>query len=61
MASRGTPAWKNAWAIRHGVHGSCGPGFSTSPICSGMIGSHRLCTPGEFDGSTMPSTGVVAW
>ena len=26
-----------------------------------MIGSHRLWTPGELDGSTIPSTGVVAW
>ena len=56
----GTPAAKKACVIRQGVHGSCGPGFSTSPICNGMIGSQRLCTPGEFDGSTMPSTGVVA-
>ena len=46
--------------MRQGVHGSCGPGLSTKPICSGMIGSHRLCTPGEFDGKTMPSTDVVA-
>ena len=28
MASRGMPAWKNASAMRYGVHGSCGPGFS---------------------------------
>ena len=61
MAWRGTPAAKNACAMRHGVHGSWGPGLSTRPICNGTTGSHRLCTPGELEGSTMPSTGVIAW
>ena len=28
---RGMPASKNAAAMRYGVHGSCGPGFSTRP------------------------------
>ena len=50
----GMPAWMNAAAMRYGVHGSCGPGLSTRPICSGMTGSHSVCTPGEFDGSTRP-------
>ncbi len=26
-----------------------------------MIGSQSVCTPGEFDGSTRPSTGLCAW
>ena len=26
----------------------------------GMIGNHSVCTPGEFDGNTMPSTGDCA-
>ena len=60
IACFGTPAWMNACAMRYGVHGSCGPGLSTRPICSGMIGSHSVCTPGELLGSTMPSTGDCA-
>ena len=60
IASRGTPAWVNAAIMRYGVHGSCGPGFSTRPICSGITGSHSVCTPGEFDGSTSRSTGDCA-
>src|SRR6185436_16134249 len=59
MASRGTPAWKNAAAIRYGVQGSCGPGFSTKPTCIGMTGSQSVWTPGEFEGKTKPSTGVT--
>ncbi len=55
------PAWKNASVMRNGVHGSCGPGLNTSPIWSGMMGSHKVWTPGLFDGSTRPSTGVSAW
>ena len=38
-----------------------GPGLSTRPICRGMTGIHKVCTPGELDGSTMPSTGAFAW
>jgi hypothetical protein len=60
MAPRGIPASKNAEAMRYGVHGSCGPGLSTRPICIGTIGSHSVWTPGEFDGSTSPSTGLIA-
>ena len=26
-----------------------------------MIGSHSVCTPGEFDGSTRPTTGLWTW
>src|SRR4030095_2400180 len=59
MASRGTPAWKNASAMRYGVHGSWGPGFSTSPICSGITGSHRVGTPGQVGGRSRPHTGRV--
>jgi hypothetical protein len=55
------PASKNADAIRYGVHGSCGPGLSTSPTCSGITGSHSVCTPGEFEGSTRPTTGLSVW
>ena len=55
------PASKNAEAMRYGVHGSCGPGLSTSPICIGITGSQSVCTPGEFEGSTSPSTGDWAW
>ena len=47
--------------MRYGVHGSCGPGLRTRPICSGTMGSHSVCTPGEFEGSTMPTTGLWAW
>ena len=45
----------------YGVHGSCGPGLSTSPTCIGMMGSQRVCTPGELLGRTMPSTGDWHW
>src|SRR5258708_35232012 len=47
--------------MRYGVHGSCGPGLRTRPTCSGITGSHSVCTPGEFDGSTSPTTGLCAW
>ena len=29
--------------------------------CRGMTGSHSVCTPGEFEGSTAASTGACAW
>ena len=61
MACFGTPAWTNACAMRYGVHGSCGPGLRTRPICIGMIGSQSVWTPGELLGSTMPSTGDWPW
>ena len=47
--------------MRYGVHGSCGPGFSTRPICMGITGSHSVCTPGEFDGSTDAQHRALAW
>ncbi len=47
--------------MRYGVHGSCGPGLSTSPICMGITGSHSVWTPGEFEGSTRPTAGDWAW
>ncbi len=28
--------------------------MSTRPTCIGITGSHKVCTPGEFDGSTSP-------
>ena len=51
----------NADTMRYGVHGSCEPGLSTNPICSGIAGSHSVWTPGELFGNTAPSTGVWAW
>ena len=39
--SRGTPASMKAETMRYGVHGSCGPGFSTNPSCRGITGSHK--------------------
>ncbi len=59
IASVGMPASIIAANMRYGVHGSCDPGLSTSPICSGITGSHSVCTPGEFDGNTAPSASAL--
>src|SRR5438309_2048225 len=39
MACLGMPACTTAWVMRYGVHGSCGPGLSSRPICIGKVGS----------------------
>src|SRR4051794_28362722 len=54
----GTPALRNAWSTRYGVHGSSRPGLRSRGILNAMVGTHSEWTPGEFDGSTAPNTSV---